>query len=70
MTAQPKVTKPGEGHLKEVKQQVMIYVVFRIERSKRKPAKRWWKVMGAQRLPEHAAPLDVIVAVEVSAANG
>jgi len=68
--AQPEITKPGEGHLKEVKQQVVIYVVFRIERSKRKPAKRRRKVVVAKRLPEHAAPLDVVVPVEISAANG
>src|SRR6185437_1057096 len=66
----PQITKPGEGHLKEVKQQVMVYIVFWIERSKRKPAKGWWKVMVAQRFPEHAAPLDVVVAVEIAAANG
>ena len=67
---QPEIAKPGERHLEEVKQQVMIYVVFRIERSKRKPAKRWRKSMVAQRLPKHATPLDVVIAVEISAANG
>lgn len=48
---------------------MVIYIVCRIERGQGQPGEGGRKVATAKGLPKHAAPLDVIVAIEVATTN-
>ena len=48
----------------------MIDVVVKIKRRQRQPNERWRrKMFGAEVLPKHLRPLDVIIAVKIAAAD-
>ena len=54
----------------DVKQQVMIDVLSRRESCQRKPGKaRRTKMAGAHVVPKQTGPLDVVIAVKITAAN-
>src|ERR1043165_5685913 len=63
------VAKPGKWNQDEVIKQVMIDVLPGVERRQRQPRKRRRKMTRPQVVPNQARPLDVIVAVEISAAD-
>jgi len=52
-----------------VEQQVMVYIVFRIERSQGQPGELRRKRADFHRVPQRTRPLNVVVAVEIAAAD-
>src|SRR5215813_3618963 len=64
--AQAEVREPSEGNLENVKQQMVVDVIFGTEGRQRQPDELRRKVMTANALPKQPAPLDVIVAVKIT----
>src|SRR6185369_4879136 len=56
-------------NLKDVEQQVMVHIVFRVESCERKPGKLR-KMSAFDRFPERLRPFDVVITVEIAAADG
>src|SRR5947209_7725856 len=52
-----------------MKEQVMVNIIVRVECGERQPDKLWREMPLPHSLPEQTAPLDVIVAVKVAAAD-
>src|SRR5215831_17178873 len=48
---------------------MVIDIIARIKGRQRQPRKGWWKVTGAQVLPQQLGPLDVIIAIIVATAD-
>src|SRR6185369_5645333 len=66
--AEARVPRYSKWDLKDVEQQVMVHIVFGVERCEWKPGKLW-KMSALDRCPERLRPFDVVVAVEVATAD-
>jgi hypothetical protein len=64
-----RILKLRERNLHDVKKQMVIDVLFRVERRQRQPGKLRWEFPLLYSFPECARPLDVIVTVVVAATD-